>query len=175
MEVYFRILQEVDAPMYRNFKLFGFRESPFAFSESYEDELEKDISEFEKELCVEGNPPEHFTLGAFNAKDELIGQARFVRDKRTKARHKSMIKTMYVHPDYRKQQVGKKLLLKIFEKTKPLEGLEQIHIWVLHAKDSAAKFYESCGFLSQGTKVKGDLKIGDVYIDAEYMVKYLDR
>jgi hypothetical protein len=42
----------------------------------------------------------------------------------------------------------------------------------LHADTSAAPFYQQLGFESQG-KVNNDLKVGDQYIDAEYMLKYL--
>ena len=51
--------------------------------------------------------------------------------------------------------------------------LEQIHLWILHTDRSASGFYQRLGFIPQGPLVKKDLKVGDQYIDAEYLVLYL--
>ena len=169
----YRILSKDDLNQYKTFKLLSLKESPFAFSESYEDELMRDSEMFGKELIVEGNPPETFVLGAFSENNELVGIVRFMRDQRSKARHKSIIKTMYVHPEYRSNNIGKALILNLLERIEGIAGLEQIHLWVLHSKTNASKFYANCGFETQGTIVKKDLKVNNEYVDAEYMVKYL--
>ena len=145
-----------------------------AFSESYEDEKLRTESEFAKELEVRGQPAEWFVLGAFNESNELIGFVKFRRDVRSKARHKSMIHAMYTDPKVRGQKVGKKLIEELEVRAKKLVGLEQIHLWVLHAETSASEFYEKCGYQRQGPYVNKDLKIDGKYVDAEYMVKYLD-
>ena len=110
-------------------------------------------------------------LGAFTSANELAGFVKFVRDQRSKARHKAMLHAMYVHSDYRGQGVGRILIDTLFEQVQQLKGLEQIHLWTLHAETSAASFYSLCGFQSQGV-VKKDLKIAGRYVDAEYMVYY---
>ena len=162
------------AKTYRSLRLRSFEESPLAFSESYQDEKLKSVTTFALELEAKGTPIEHFVLGAFTVSDELVGFVTFKRDTRSKARHKSMIHAMYVAPEVRGKSIGKLLMEALFTKVKAIEGLEQIHLWVLHANDiSASDFYKKLGFESQGTAVKKDLKIGDTYIDAEYMVMYL--
>ena len=57
-----------------------------------------------------------------------------------------------------------------------MSGLEQVHLWVLHSAEgsSASVFYNKLGFQSQGPLIRHDLKIGEQYIDAEYMVLYLE-
>lgn len=167
-----RILTPKDAPAYRQLRLKSYQESPFAFSESYEDEVQKSEADFATELQIVGTPPEWFVLGAFS-EENLIGFVKFRRDLRFKARHKSMIHAMYIDLNFRKQGIAKKLIDEILNRAAALEGLEQIHLWVLHGEDSAADFYRKCGFESQGTRVKNDLKIGGAYVDAEYMVLYL--
>ena len=162
-----------DAGIYRQLRLKSYEVSPFAFSESYADERSRPESDFATELQIKGNPAEWFVLGAFTEQNELAGFVKFRRDERSKARHKAMIHAMYVTPEYRNNRIGKLLIMAVLEHIKQLQGLEQIHLWVLHSDSSASDFYKKCGFESQGTLVKNDLKIGDTYIDAEYMVMYL--
>ena len=173
-DVKIRLLQKDHLNEYRNLRLKSFKNSPYAFSESYDDEKTRPLNEFDQELEIEGDPPEQFILGAFNKESQLIGFVKFRRDKRSKARHKSMLHAMYVEPEYRNYGVGGKILEETINKAKQIIGLEQIHLWVLHSNNSksASKFYSNYGFISQGTKVKKDLKIGENYIDAEYMVLY---
>lgn len=170
--MYQRILDTSDAEAYRSLRLYSFQEAPFAFSESYEDEKLRPLSYYEALLEVQGNPPERYILGAFSDKNELIGIATFRRDQRSKALHKAMVYAMYVHPEYRGKQIGHDLMTEIIQRAQQMPGMEAIHLWVLHAHTSAAPFYQQLGFESKG-KVNNDLKIGNQYIDAEYMVKYL--
>ena len=169
-----KVLSEQDAASYKKLRLFSFLESPLTFSESYEDECERSESDYAAELKQYGNPIERFVLGAFANSKELVGIVTFERDQRTKARHKSMIYAMYVHPEHREQGIGHTLLDKTIKLSKEIKGLEQIHLWVLHSGTSATGFYIKAGFETQGTLVKKDLKIGDVYVDAAYMVLYLN-
>jgi ribosomal protein S18 acetylase RimI-like enzyme len=167
-----KILGPNDAEAYRELRLYSFQEAPFAFSESYEDEKGRPLSYYEQLLLPEGNPPERYVLGAFSDTNKLIGIATFRRDQRSKALHKAMVYAMYVHPEYRGKHVGHELMSEIIRRAKQMPGMEAIHLWVLHADTSAAPFYQQLGFESQG-KVNNDLKVGDQYIDAEYMLKYL--
>lgn len=169
-----RLLDECDSETYRTFKLLSLKESPLSFSDSLEDEIVKPLEAY-KAMLSNPNPQENFVLGAFDKdSDELIGSLSFKRDNRTNARFKGMIHVMYVHPDHRGKNVGSLLVSKLFEYAAQMEGLEQIHLWVLKSGDSSAiAFYSKLGFLRQDMCVKKDLKIGDDYVDAEYMVKYM--
>lgn len=86
-----------------------------------------------------------------------------------------MIHAMYVDPNQRGLNIGKKLIDETVGLANNLDGMEQIHLWVLHSEKSvsAANFYRKCGFEGQGPMVLKDLKIDQDYIDAEYMVMYL--
>ncbi|HAA15886.1 MAG TPA: hypothetical protein DCE41_30915 [Cytophagales bacterium] len=173
MGISIRILEVGDVALFRELRLKSLREAPFAFSSSFDDEKDKSREAFLDELQVLGNPPEWFVLGAFQEADQLIGFVKFRRDLRSKARHKSMVHAMYTDPTYRGQGVGKRLMDDLLQRVRHLNGLEQIHLWVLHADTSAADFYRKCGFVSQGPVVKKDLKIEGRYVDAEYMVMHL--
>lgn len=174
MNFQIRVLEKVDGLAYQALRLYSFKEAPYAFSESYEDEQLRSLESFEQELHIDGEPLNKFALGAFNAQQNLIGFARFRRDQRSKAQHKSMVFGMYVHPEYRKLGVGKALLLHLIEHAKSLDGLEQIHLWALKSTYSdASKFYAKLGFRTQGT-VEKDLLINGNYVDAEYLVLYFE-
>ena len=169
-----RILSQNDTNDYQALRLESFRESPYAFSESYEDAINISKEEFKAEITPTGTPPEQFVLGVVKDKSTLAGFVKFRRDKRTKARHKSMIHAMYIAPQYRNLKLGEQLIQEVIKRARTLEGLEQIHLWVLHNnKISASNFYKRCGFISQGPFVKQDIKVGEEYVDAEYMVMHL--
>ena len=174
MNINTRLLDENKATDYRELRLKSYKESPLAFSESFEDEQHKALSEFERELMIQGTPPEWFVLGAFSTTEKLIGFVKFRRDLRSKAHHKSMIHAMYTDPKYRNHGIGKKLILDLLERVRTSIGLEQIHLWVLHSDTSAIDFYIKYGFERQGFVVKKDLKVGGTYLDSEYMVMYLN-
>jgi len=89
-----RLLTTKNASIYQKLRLTNFIEAPYAFSESYEDEVQCYLSSFEQELAQIGQPPEQYALGAFNAANELVGFVRFRRDRRSKARHKAMVYAM---------------------------------------------------------------------------------
>ncbi|WP_224998806.1 GNAT family N-acetyltransferase [Cesiribacter sp. SM1] len=168
-----RQLTEQDAVAYRELRLESLQEAPYAFSSSYEEEALYSLEHFAAWLKPLGSPPESYVLGAYTDAHALVGTITFKRDTRLKARHKSMIYAMYTQASTRGHGVGKALVEEVIQRAKKMEGLEQIHLWVLHSTTSAANFYKKCGFQGQGPLVKNDLKIRDRYVDAEYMVLYL--
>ena len=152
MNVDFRVLGPQEASAYQQLRLKSFQDDPFAFSESYEDECNRPLSDFEQELKTQGDPPEWFILGSF-LESKLIGFVKFRRDPRSKARHKSMIHAMYVDTEYRGRSVGKALIDKVDVMARKLKGLEQIHLWVLHSDSSrsAVGFYKGMWVPKPGT------------------------
>ena len=169
-----RLLDESDVQDYRKLRLESFLESPFAFSESYEDEKDRSLESFQLELAKTGTPYSAFTVGAFAPNNQLIAFARFKRDTRTKGLHKAMVFGMYTHQDFRAQGLGTSMMNFILNHAQQLTGLEQIHLWALKSRHSnASKFYQKLGFVSQGI-VRNDLIIQQEYVDAVYFVKYLD-
>lgn len=169
----FRKLNLGDEAKYRSLRLFSLQESPFAFSESYEDECVKTAEQFHDQFNMNTSMKGTFIMGAFTNKEELVGFVSIARDTRSKALHKAFLHTMYVTPAYRSKGIGNKLIMNLRNEIEHLEGLEQIHLWVLLSDYNAVEFYEKAGFIGQGALVKQDLKIHGQYVDAMYMVKYL--
>jgi ribosomal protein S18 acetylase RimI-like enzyme len=169
-----RVLTQEDVHSYRELRLLSLEESTFAFGNALEQEKELTEHDWLDAIKVVGNPPEQFVLGAFD-EDKLCGIVSFRRDTRIVGRHKSHLSRMYVAPNSRKLGLGIMLMTELIHRTKKMQGLEQIHLWVLHRdneRNVAAKLYERFGFISCGTVPK-DIKFGDEYVSAEYKMLYL--
>lgn len=173
MEIKF--LQEKDALSYKELRLYSLKESPFSFSDSYEDQKNKSLSDFQNEIIKIDNPLESFTLGAFNNENQLIGFVKFKRDGRSKARHRASLYSLYVKPDYRKNGIGRKLVEELLNSIINLTELKQLQLSTIITKDSLVNFYRSFGFKKLGGIIRKDLIIDNQYVDAIYMVKHLNK
>lgn len=171
-----RILTKNDGAAYRQIRLRSLKEDPMAFCQSYADEATKSAEIFGQAIHPVGEPIETFSVGAFSTEDNLIGVATLKRDQREVGRHKALLTSMYVVAEARSMGVGQQIIDFIIKYCKQIEDLEQIYLWVLHhQKESPAKqFYQKKGFQSVGLMVKNDLKINGQYVDAEYMINYLN-
>jgi ribosomal protein S18 acetylase RimI-like enzyme len=150
-------------------------ESPFAFSDSYEDQENKSMSDYQSEIMKWGNPLEAFTLGAFNEAKKLVGFVRFKRDQRTKARHRASLHSLYVKPEYRGQGLAKMLVNELLKIVEEVPGIEQLQLSSIASHISIIEFYEKLGFQKLGGLLEKDLIINGKYVDAWYMVKHLKQ
>ena len=164
-----RPLEPSEAELFHTFRLQGLRESPEAFSSTYEEESalspEMVRSRFS---CTD----EQFVLGAFDNGGELIGVGGFYREKKIKLLHRGSIWGMYVTPEKRSQGAGRALVLAIIERCRNLAGMEQIVLDVIAGRDAARNLYLSQGFQSCSL-VQRVLKHNGEYYDVEQMVLYL--
>lgn len=169
-----RELTEFDAKEFWNLRLKALKESPEAFGASYEEEmnisLDKHILRFKSDFIVP--PEENFILGAFDDYDNIIGIVGFRRERREKLRHKSNVWGMYVMPELRKNGIGKLLLSELLNKSKLLEGLEQVNLSVVSSNLNAKKLYMSLGFETYGLE-KNALKVGEQFFDEDCMVLFI--
>lgn len=169
-----RLLEPKDAASYRQLRLHSFQASPYAFSESYTDEVQRSFDSFVEEIRQIGTPPEWFVIGAWE-EERFIGFVKFRRDQRTTARHKAMVHAMYVHDDYRRHGVGQALMENALGLARQMEDLTQIHLWVLLRQGQSAQgFYQRLGFVQAGPSIKEDILMHGEYLDAIYMVLRLD-
>src|SRR6476620_7955468 len=119
-----RFLNHGDVEAYQGLRLLSLKESPFAFSDSLEDEPGKTDDDYLAEIIQHGNPPERFTIGAFAEDGGLTGFVGFVRDLRTKARHRAMVRALYVVPQYRGRGIARKMLLQLLHTAEMIPNLE---------------------------------------------------
>jgi ribosomal protein S18 acetylase RimI-like enzyme len=107
--------------------------------------------------------PDSFTLGAF-IHQTLVGIVSLERDARIKARHKSLIFRMFIHPDAAGQGVGKTLLQHLISLAKDLGDLRYLYLTVLASNTRAIGLYSSLQFQAFARE-PGAVLIGDSYID----------
>lgn len=170
-----RFLNNDDVQSYTVLRKYSLVESPFAFSDSYEDQENKIMLHYQSEIEKWGNPLEAFTLGAFNGAHELVGFVKFKRDQRTKARHRASLHSLYVKPEYRGQGLAKKLVSELIRIIEPIPGIEQLQLSSIVSHISLIEFYEKLGFQKLGGLIEKDLIINGKYVDAWYMVKHLKQ
>jgi ribosomal protein S18 acetylase RimI-like enzyme len=162
-----RLVTADDAREYWNIRLRALRDESSAFGAAYEEEVDKPIEDIVNQIR-ERSVQDNYILGAF--KDGvLMGIVGFVREKRTKLRHKGNIWGMYVVPEARGKGTGRLLLTEVVRRSHNLQGLEQINLTVTSNNKSAKKLYETIGFRCYGVE-KRALKIDQIFFDDDLMV-----
>jgi len=164
--VEFRILTPDDAAGYWNFRLESLEREPEAFGSSPEDHRKLSEDAIRSRLAVD--LAEHFIVGAL-VDGKLVGTAGFVRQANVKERHKGRIWGVYLKAEMRGKGIGRSMMKLLLDRAADIEGLEQILLSVTGTQAAAIALYRSLGFTPWGTEVRA-LKIGDRYIDEEYMV-----
>ncbi len=167
-----RILTANDASAYWKIRLEALERDPEAFTASAEEHRALTLEDVAARL-VPADPVNNFVVGAF-AGGQLTGTAGFYRDKGLKTRHRGHIWGVYVTQQARGKGVAREILRALLERATRLDGLEQIMLAVGTTRDAAAKLYRSLGFESYGYEPRA-LKIGQRYVDEEYMVLFVKR
>ena len=160
-----RFLTADDAEDWWRLRLEALRDDPKAFSSSVEEHQKLAIDEVRRRL--NGNA-DSFVVGAFEER-RLVGIAGFHHESGLKSRHKGRIWGVYLTPSYRAQGVGRKMLEALLQRAATVNGLEQVQLSVTATQTAALALYRSLGFESFGCE-PGALKVGDEFIDEEYMV-----
>jgi len=164
-----RLLTEHDAEAWWNLRLLALTTDPVSFAESADEHRQKTMEE--TRTFFRNLSPENFVVGGFE-EGHLVGMAGFHREKHDKFRHKGTIWSVYVREESRGKGMVKALLAEIIRRVRLMEGMEQINLIVSATQPVAKRVYSSLGFRLYGTEPRS-LKIGDIYIDDEWMVLYL--
>jgi ribosomal protein S18 acetylase RimI-like enzyme len=147
-----RRLLAADAEIYRDLRLTALRDSPDAFSSTYEAEKDRPLDAFASRLH------ESHVVGAF-AGPRLVGMAGFYIQPGPKHAHKGMLWGMYVRPRYRGAGLGRRLVDAIIEHAR--ERVELLQLFVVSDNLAARRLYQSLGFVEYGierhaTKYRGE-------------------
>jgi len=166
-----RFLTADDADAYWKIRLEALERDPGAFSASAEDHRTLSVNDVKARLS--SNPDSNFVVGAFVGR-RLVGTAGLYREPGLKTRHKGRVWGVYLAAEMRGKGIGRSMLQALLERAAKIAGLEQIVLSVTTTQVSAIAMYRSLGFESWGHEVRA-LKIGDRYIDENYMVLRLKR
>jgi RimJ/RimL family protein N-acetyltransferase len=159
-----RVLDRADAPAYQALRLRGLRESPTAFSSSYEDEVGRSVAEVVARVLPAADGSKR-VFGAF-VDGALGGIVTFVRPQRPKLEHTSEIVGMYVAPEHRRQRLGRALVDSVVRHARTLAGVEQIKLAVTASNEPARRLYRAVGFVRYGVEPNA-LRVEGVYYDEE--------
>jgi ribosomal protein S18 acetylase RimI-like enzyme len=162
--MHIRQLRDTDVGIYRVLRATCLRESPHAFTTSYEEFSQRTTDSIAQQL----RGHENFTLGAFED-DRLVGMVGFYRESALKLRHKGYIVSMYVLPEYRSRGIARALLVEAIARARRLRDLKQLLLGVVVTQTTAKRLYESLGFTVYGREPDA-VKIGDEFFDEEMML-----
>lgn len=162
-----RQLHPDDAEAYFALRLEALQINPEAFGSSYEEEKDYPLSRTQSRL----SDPASYVYGAFVEKD-LVGVVTLMRETKIKMSHRANIYAVYVTPKRRGKGVAKQLLKATIEKSRDLQGIEQVYLAVVAENTAAKKVYRAFGFETYGIDRKA-IKINGKYYDEELMVLYL--
>ena len=142
-----RRLEVTDAPVYRALRLRALREHADAFTSSFEEENAKPPADTEKRLRA----VEHGKLwGAYVAGD-IVGMVGLSFETRIKSRHKGLLVSMYVAPEYTGKGLGLALVDTVIQDARAT-GLGLVTLTVTDNNHAAVALYKKCGFTAFGTE-----------------------
>jgi RimJ/RimL family protein N-acetyltransferase len=165
-----RVLGAEDAAAFQALRLEALRESPAAFSSSYEEECEIPLSRVVERLSP---APERAVFGAFQS-GVLVGTAGLQRERASKLAHKAFIWGVYVTPAARRRGLGRLLLREVLAHAASMPGLRQVSLGVNSANPASIALYESVGFEPFGVE-KGFLLVDGVLYDEIHMARVVGK
>lgn len=183
--VFIRQLGPADRDAYFQLRLRGLKAHPDSFGQSYEEALAKGPEQHDARLQGLRAAEGEFLLGAFAstgtsadtsadipADSPLLGIVGLSRNQHDKERHKAAVVGMYVAPEAAGRGIGRALLSELLARAARIDGLRQIQLMVGSHNEGARRLYKSVGFSKYGCEV-GALNVGDVFHDADLMVRFM--
>jgi len=166
-----RPLTADDGRAWWELRLEALERDPEAFSASLEAHHKLTPEDVRARLC--SDPANNVVLGAFT-EGQLVGTAGFVREPGPKEHHKGRVWGVYLKEDFRGNKIGRLLMTSLIDRASQIEGLEQVMLSVAVTQAAATALYRSLGFTPFGREPRA-LKIGDRYIDEEFMILPLEK
>ena len=138
-----RRLVASDAAAFQALRLAALRDSPSAFSSSYEQECDT------AHATIENNLTQRNLFGAFDGQ-ALAGMVGVGRDTAPKLSHKGYIRAMYVAPQHRGKGVARQLFEHALAFVAAMDGIRQVTLVVTAGNAPAIHLYASLGFVVYG-------------------------
>jgi RimJ/RimL family protein N-acetyltransferase len=167
-----RRLGTTDAVAYRAFRLRAVRETPLAFTASFDEESAKPLAATVARLAPPGRPDDA-VFGAFDGPEELIGIVGLSVAPRPQERHLANLFGMGVAREATRRGVGRALVLRVLEYAQSLDGVLQVELRVSEGNEAAERLYCACGFEEWGRQRRAVMVQGTA-VTKIHMVCMLD-
>ncbi|MCO7175447.1 GNAT family N-acetyltransferase [Sporolactobacillus kofuensis] len=164
--VIFKKLTAEHAELYRTVRLEALKTHPEAYASDFETEQNRSMDHFRTHLSDE----QMLVVGGFDG-DRLIAIASLHRESLPKMAHRATLTSVYVHPDYRGQQISRKIIEYMIDAVKET-GVTKIYLFVMTDNEPAIRAYKKFGFVIYGED-RDAMKEKDGYVDEYLMVKYI--
>lgn len=148
---------------YREIRLEALKTNPTAFLNTFRDVKKYPEEKWRKQLEQSQKKDGAFFLFAFD-EGKIIGMNGLYWVKKPVTKHIAEIFGVFVNPNYRGQDIGKKLMEEIISEIKKNPQFTKIKLGVNAENIPALKLYESFGLKVVG-KLEKELKFGDRYCD----------
>ncbi|WP_235579829.1 GNAT family N-acetyltransferase [Ramlibacter sp. Leaf400] len=160
-------LTPADAAEYRELRLRALRDHPEAFTSSHEEESQQPL-----EVARERLTSDHTSFWGAWRHRELCGMVGLLREPRPKNRHKATVVAMYVAPEARGHDAGRRLLQALVAQARQ-EGLASLVLTVTEGNDEAQRLYAAAGFRSFGVEPRA-VRIDGRFLAKNHMILELD-
>ena len=167
-----RKLTVEDAPAFKELRKEMCGLHPEAFGQTPEEVAEMPNDKLLEWMGPSDTLPEKFVLGAFDG-ERMVGTAAFRRDDSIKERHRAWIWSVYVRPEARGQGISKRLMQRIIEESRAMEGIEMLTLQVAVTQTAARALYLSLGFEIFGRNPRLYKLSDGRYVDQEEMALWL--
>jgi len=145
---------------YRDIRLEALKMDPNSFSSTYEREINFTEVDWRSRS-------ENMRVALING--QAVGMIGLITNTLQSTKHNALIVSFWVKPDFRRQGLGRQLIVKLQEEASDL-CLRKLWLTVTTTKREAIRLYEKLGFKHVGL-LKDNLRKGDIFLD-EFLMEW---
>jgi ribosomal protein S18 acetylase RimI-like enzyme len=166
--LHFRPLQRDHWQAFRALRLMSVADSPLAIYPTYEEEASRSPEDIQDRIAESAS---QVVFGAFDG-ETLVGIAGLRGDPLVQVAHKAVLWGVFVHPDWRRGGLARRLLGELFAHARA-RGVTQVKLSVNTGNAKAAALYRSLGFELYGREPRA-MRVDGRYHDEDLMLLRLD-